>query len=433
MPVLARDAATVSSVSPSSIHAFSGEWFVQINGTKFLPATGVEVIFTGTRGTFSLTPNKLTDSRIDVWVPSSMILGGGTYSVKVRVPDGADSNAATFKVIGSTVNLQIPQYVLAEALAFNGAPVKFDVIATSYLGEETYVDCSHRSGDTFPFDITSVDCTASDNYGGSDRQSFKIEVVDTTAPAMELPDGQLAFGKPEGAYVEYKVTAKDVVDGESPIDCAPKSGSFFPLGTSTVNCTSSDRRENVEKKSFRIHVGDEETPALVLPRSVVAEAQSREGSVVEFEAKATDSKGNPATEVRCDPKPGSLFPMGVTSVKCTAWGPSGKSITDVFDVQVADTAAPVLSLPRDVSVQASRPEGEYVSFDAKADDAVDGGTSVSCYPKSGSFFAPGTTTVTCSASDSNRNESTSTFEVDVQPWVDETEYLKSDDGTMPQQ
>jgi hypothetical protein len=167
-------------------------------------------------------------------------------------------------------------------------------------------------------------------------------------------------------------------------------------------------------------VGDDETPALVVPTAVFAEGTSRDGTMVKYDVSATNVKGSPA-DVRCDPTSGKFLPLGVTPVICTAYGPNGKTISEGFNITVGDTTPPDLSLPRDFTVQAPRPEGEYVTYSASAKDTIDGATLVTCFPESGSLFASGTTTVNCSSSDNARNTSTGTFVVTVLPWFDPVE------------
>jgi hypothetical protein len=54
--------------------------------------------------------------------------------------------------------------------------------------------------------------------------------------------------------VRFKLTARDDVDGSVPVQCKPKSGSFFKLGTTTVNCTASDYSANTSTAQFSVTV-----------------------------------------------------------------------------------------------------------------------------------------------------------------------------------
>ncbi len=158
---------------------------------------------------------------------------------------------------------------------------------------------------------------------------------------------------------------------------------------------------------------------LIVPAALSVDATSRDGATVKYDVSAADANGKPV-DYKCDPPAGSLFPMGTTTVKCTAWGPTGSATTDVFDVKVGDLSAPQLSLPRDFTEQASSPDGATVKYPASATDAVDGETLVTCSSPSGSFFGTGNTTVTCTSVDKAGNLATGQFVVTVLPFVDDT-------------
>ena len=75
---------------------------------------------------------------------------------------------------------------------------------------------------------------------------------------------------------------------------------------------------------------------------------------------------------------------------------------------VADDEAPVLTLPADLTVDATGPDGAAVDF------AVDApGATVTCEPPSGSTFPIGTTAVACTAVDAAGNASSGSFAVTV--------------------
>jgi PKD repeat protein len=83
----------------------------------------------------------------------------------------------------------------------------------------------------------------------------------------------------------------------------------------------------------------------------------------------------------------------------------------------ADTVAPVLAgVPADIVVLATDQTGRTVSYaPPTATDAVDGPVPVECSPPSGSRFALGSTTVTCTATDRAGNAATASFRVTVVP------------------
>lgn len=78
-----------------------------------------------------------------------------------------------------------------------------------------------------------------------------------------------------------------------------------------------------------------------------------------------------------------------------------------------DIAPPVITTSGDVTAAASSEKGAVVEFKTFATDRADGERPVSCKPASGSTFPIGTTTVTCSATDTQGNRGTATLKVTV--------------------
>lgn len=92
------------------------------------------------------------------------------------------------------------------------------------------------------------------------------------------------------------------------------------------------------------------------------------------------------------------------------------SATEIVELSNIDKTAPVISnIPSSQAVEATGGNGATVSWNnLTAIDAVDGAVDVICSPSSGSTFAIGATTISCSASDSHGNASmTATFTVTV--------------------
>jgi hypothetical protein len=63
--------------------------------------------------------------------------------------------------------------------------------------------------------------------------------------------------------VSYTATATDIVDGSVAVHCDPASGSTFPIGTTTVQCTATDAHNNTADGSFTVTVGDTTPPVIV--------------------------------------------------------------------------------------------------------------------------------------------------------------------------
>ena len=156
---------------------------------------------------------------------------------------------------------------------------------------------------------------------------------------------------------------------------------------------------------------DTTPPVLQLPSGVTAEATSAGGASVVYEATATDDVDGSVTPV-CTPASGATFPLGLTSVNCSATDSAGNSAPGSFDVNVVDTTPPQLVAPPDVAVEATGPLTAVVLGTPTATDLVDPSPAVS--PSNAGPFAPGTHTITWTAADDYGNAATANQHVTVQ-------------------
>jgi HYR domain-containing protein len=186
------------------------------------------------------------------------------------------------------------------------------------------------------------------------------------------------------------------------------------LGTTTVTCTATDGSGNTATKTFRVTVKDTTPPKLSSLINITKEATGRSGSQVTYSATSSDVVYGTVAPV-CSPPSGSLFPLGTTTVTCTATDGSGNTATKTFRVTVKDTTPPNLTFS--ISNLVIRAEGRTtpVSYSryVTSSDVVYGTVAPVCSPPSGSLFPLGTTTVTCTATDGSGNTATKTFRVTV--------------------
>jgi hypothetical protein len=264
---------------------------------------------------------------------------GATFPVgKTTVRCTAEDNDANFAVgtflvtitTPDTPALTVPGDFTVEATSASGAVVSYSVSATLNAS----IACAPLSGTTFALGVGTVTCTATTSGGGQSTESFQVEVVDTTAPVLSLPATMnITNAGATGAIVNYTATATDAVDGSVYVACKPLSGTLFPLGTTTVRCTTSDSHANPSAGSFLVNVSRSlPPPTLVVPANITAEATSFAGAVVTF----TVTSDSPFV---CTPPSGSTFALGATTVSCTATN-SGGSTTRSFTVTVVDTTPP---------------------------------------------------------------------------------------------
>jgi hypothetical protein len=309
--------------------------------------------------------------------------------------------------------LELPKDMTVEATSADGAKVPYQASATDNVDGQVPITCTPVSGSTFQFDGTTVHCSATDKAGNTATGSFTVTVKDTTGPPPVVPpDMTVEATSADGAVVTYQASATDLVDGAVPVNCAPPSGWTFQLGGTAITCSATDKAGNTATGSFTVTVQDRTAPRFDLPGDMTVEATSPAGATVSYPASATDLVDG-AVAVRCTPASGSPFRLGTTPVTCSAGDKAGNNATGGFKVTVSDTTAPVLELPKDVTVEATSRAGATVAYPASAVDAVDGRVPVTCTPPSGKPFRLGVTPVGCSARDTAGNSAAGGFTITV--------------------
>jgi hypothetical protein len=289
-----------------------------------------------------------------------------------------------------------------------GTPVVTDAVGVD--------EQSNDAPASFPLGPTTITWFAKDTSGNTSTAATEITVVDTTAPSFDpvLADIDAEATSASGAAVSFNATATDLVDASVEVACTPVSGSIFPLGSTQVDCTATDDAGNVGNGTFHVIVADTTQPVFNAGSyaDITTEATSGSGAVASFNPTASDAV-DASVGIACSPASGSTFALGTTNVACTATDDAGNVGHASFDVVVQDTTAPVVTVPANISLEATGPSGAAAGFTVTASDIVDGSVATSCSPASGSTFALGTTTVDCSATDAHGNTGSGGFTVTV--------------------
>ena len=161
-------------------------------------------------------------------------------------------------------------------------------------------------------------------------------------------------------------------------------------------------------------VPDTTGPVIDAHANVVIEATGPAGAAVSYSLPTALDSVDGSVAVTCLPASGTTFALGHTTVTCSAQDAAHNSSTSTFDVNVRDTTSPTIQTHANVIAEATGPAGTAVTYTAPtASDLVDPSVSATCAPASGTTFALGHTTVTCSAQDAAHNTSTQSFDVNV--------------------
>ena len=259
--------------------------------------------------------------------------------------------------------------------------------------------------------------TGTTGITGMSTITFQVDVVPNTPPHLVLPANQsLEATSPSGAVATYTATATDAEDSTAPTPtCSPASGSTFPLGTTTITCDVTDSGGLSDHGSFFVTVLDTTPPSLVgMPGDVSLTTNDPSGTTLTFLPPTAADVADPSPTVECVPASGTAIPVGPTTVTCTATDASGNHASDTFQANVHLNTAPNLSLPNDMTREATSAAGAAVSFTVTATDAEDGSSlTPACSPVSGSTFPLGTTTVSCTVTDSGGLKDSGSFHVTV--------------------
>lgn len=357
---------------------------------------------------------------VDCNPDSPQTFGLGAHLIECTATDdsgNSDTESFTVRVVDTTdPTLTMGSDLVREATGPDGAAVSYDLPGASDNHDTTLTPlCEPPSGSVFPLGENTVSCTVSDDSGNEASGAFTITVEDTTVPVLDLPaDFTAEMTSPAGAAPSYTATASDSVDTDVPVNCTPVSGTTLGIGANVVNCSAADDSGNTAYGSFTITVQDTTPPVLAAHDDVTAEATGPSGAVVNYTKPAATDVASETVTVDCIPDTGATFGLGTTTVNCTATDAHGLTSSSSFLVTIVDTTAPALNLPGDITEEATGPTGAAVSWTASASDLVDGSTSVTCDRTSGSTFALGTATVTCSSTDAAGNDAQGTFNVTVQ-------------------
>jgi hypothetical protein len=181
--------------------------------------------------------------------------------------------------------------------------------------------------------------------------------------------------------------------------------------------------------------------ALNCPRSPVRGWTCSPNGVVNVPFNVTASSLCPSpgvtVSVVCVPPSPGPFPVGTTTVNCTATDSLGNTTFCSFPVVVvSDTIPPVITCPGPI-VRVLCANSVAVYYKAKAKDDCSPTVTVNCVPPSGNVFNLGTTMVTCTATDACGNSSSCSFPVTVinnsfwQVWPSGVNDCYAQSGTEP--
>jgi uncharacterized protein YjbI with pentapeptide repeats len=284
-----------------------------------------------------------------------------------------------------------------------------------------------------------------------------VTLPQTTSPSDQNPYiGEISFtGKPdqnialtarfwatggtklklEDIFLDWVSCMESAEAQTDPAACGKAGlGGLISFGVSAQGCLTADtdpalndlygKEDCLDNNHEKIYE-DRQSPILGPLSDITAPATSTSGAAVTWSPIFAQDNLDGPIAADCTVLSGDLFPIGSTLVECFAVDSSGNDSAASFTVIVEDTVPPILSLPGNITDEATMPAGAAVSFSATATDNV-GNASVDCSANSGDAFSLGTTTVSCTATDSVGNTSSGSFSVLIQDTTAPTLSLPGD-------
>lgn len=195
------------------------------------------------------------------------------------------------------------------------------------------------------------------------------------------------------------------------VTCDHPSGSVFPVGETTVTCTSSVG----PTCNFKVTVNDTQNPTVTAPPDASYQCASEVPAASPSQATASDNCGTPTVTVSESSNGGAgstASPLIITRTY-TATDSTGLTASDSQTITVIDNTPPTITCPSNITVNA--PTGSCsasVNFTVTASDNCSVPTVITT-KASGSVFSFGTTTVVATATDAAGNSQSCSFTVTV--------------------
>ncbi len=232
------------------------------------------------------------------------------------------------------------------------------------------VTSTHMSGDTFYEGVTQVTYTAEDACGNTSTCSFEVEIECTEGcvqpPNITCPpNASLCLSSSYGP----SITGYAVTTPSSP-DCWPPILNFSDVIVSTGPCpgakeivrtwTSTDPDDATLESTCTqvIYIGDSGDPIIHCPANIV---ESEYGQPTTWTTTTSDDCST--VTVSCNYASGTVFPVGTTTVNCTATDECGNTNTCSFTVTVPDEGNS-FTCQDDINVDCGPGGGEHVTWDA---------------------------------------------------------------------
>lgn len=229
----------------------------------------------------------------------------------------------------SNADIQPPRINNVDHIVFHGR------LATGYFGVFT-----EANGTVSPIALSGLSGVEYSGFGltaainDADEVAFLASVIDSGNGLYNF-NGIFTGASPINDKV---IQAGDSLFGATVLDVGFSSFGLNNNGQIAFWAQLDDGRQVIARAD---PVRD--LPVLTLPGTIIANATSPAGAMVSYEVTATDNSGVAPTVV-CQPATGSIFPIGTSTVGCSATNAAGNSSSGSFAVTVLGSSAQTTNL-----------------------------------------------------------------------------------------
>jgi len=433
-----RDPVTISCPANVTVNAPSGSCQATISASTIGTPTTVPT------DSVTVTPRRSDDRPLSDPFPAGLTvitwtatddLNGNvascTQSVTVHAGSGADT---TPPVLTVPANVSVTTASCSALLD--------DELGTASATDEgacnssvTVVRSGVPAGNIFPTGTTVITYTAQDAAGNTTTGTQLVTVTESPAipPTITAPANVTVFtgagatscGTVVSDATLGNATASDNCAGVTVMRTGVPAGNVFPVGSTSVTYTATDRSGNTATAIQTVTVVDNTPPVVTAPAAVTlftgTGATSCSVTVSNLDTtlgtgSATDNCPGVGAVSRSGVPAGNIFPVGQTTVTYSATDAHGNTASAQQVVTVIDNTKPVFTfVPANITLEPSCPSGAIATYTTPTASDNCGVQSVNRTAglASGSVFPIGTTTVTYTATDIYGNTQTASFTVTV--------------------
>jgi hypothetical protein len=190
----------------------------------------------------------------------------------------------------------------------------------------------------YPLGTISVTLTVTDPLGASSQCMATVTVVDTTAPAITTcPASRDISADANCQAVMPDLTAEAAASDNCSavnINQSPAAGTLLGLGSAKVTLTARDAAGNESACAVTITIRDSTPPQITCPSNIIQTTSLGQNNAAVNYPAATATDNCQIASVDCVPPSGSTFPVGATTVNCTATDTAGNIANCAFTVTV---------------------------------------------------------------------------------------------------